>query len=172
MAFENVGVLVGRVWSPSGGLVKHGEVFLNNVSGDHELQIADLDFHPHPHAEIDDDGEFLLIFRWDAADIGEAASPINLAIYVTQDVDNPGVPHGNTIASTRTNVRGYLIRNWGQVMRDMSQMPSNLSGMVKLGEKVYRAFRRIPRLRLFTGVTRMSSEQWAIVAGDDAIFLR
>src|SRR5580700_9169521 len=86
MAFENIGVLTGRVWSPSGDLVSGGDVHLLHVWGTEELEIATLDgASRHPSAETDKHGVFVIGFRWSAADIGIASDVLNLWVLAWQD---------------------------------------------------------------------------------------
>ena len=124
----NKGLVVGRVFGPTGALVVNAQVQLRNVHGGQPLIFREPG--KFPEGATDKRGRFALPFVWQGAEFASDVDVIwySVIAYTERTLHGrPPMTHSETLLHGKAQMRAYLVRN---VQSLFNQGPSSPFGGV------------------------------------------
>jgi hypothetical protein len=164
MLMANLGLIVGRVYSPGGGfMATNVRVMMSALVGNDGTAIGYNAGSSRRYIEdtTNDKGLFAIRFVWSGADIGSAM------LYATATLSAYNeTKAGQTISTVRPkNVRLALFRDFATVMNTAGSSFNGVTDTMDFAVDLWAAVRKVNIYPVWKTVQLWSSESWALAGG-------
>jgi hypothetical protein len=160
----NLGLIVGRVYSPGGGFTASNvRVVMSALTGHDGTAIGYNAGSSRKYIEdtTDDKGLFAIRFVWSGADIGSALLYATATLQAFNDDK-----YGQTISTVRPkNVRLALFRDFATLMNTAGSSFNSTTETMDFAVDLWAAIRKVSIYPVWKTVQLWSSESWALCGG-------
>jgi hypothetical protein len=167
----NLGLIVGRVYSPGGGfMAKNVRVVMSKLIGHDGVPIGynDDDSRKYIEDTTDDDGKFAIRFVWSGADIGSAVLFATATVSAYNEVTTRSGRTTTTIVYSTAKpkaVRMVLFRDFATLLNTAGSSFKSATDTMDFAVDLWAALRNVKIYPVWKTVQLWSTESWALCGG-------